>query len=254
MTVAFRTRTFLAVGGAVVAVVALSGCGGSQATDAPAEEKAFAFSGDALTIDADNSVLEVVPGDVKDVEVTRRADGWVFLGEGPESTWEMRDGRLVLRQHCTALASDCDSWHRVTVPRGVAVTVRDDNGSVTAEGFDTALKIRSDNGEVTVKDSSGALDLESSNGEVRGQGISSKRVNVSADTGSVWLAFVGVPGLVEASSDNGEISIDLPRATYNVTAKSDNGDVTVDVPRDSGSPHVVRARSDNGEVRVQSPN
>ncbi|MBT2395354.1 DUF4097 family beta strand repeat protein [Streptomyces sp. ISL-100] len=253
MTVALRTRTFLAVGGALVGVVALSGCG-TEAKDAPAEQRSFPFSGDSLTIDADNSALELVPADVKDVEVTRRADGWVFLGEGPESTWEMKGGKLVLRQHCTAMVSDCESWHRVKVPRGVAVTVKDDNGSVTAAGFDTALTLRSDNGEVTVKDSSGPLELTSDNGEIVGEGISSKRVNATSDSGSVRMGFAVVPDLVETTSDNGEIGIELPHATYSVAAKSDNGDVRIDVPRDPSSPHVVRARSDNGEVTVRSAN
>ncbi|MFF3337708.1 DUF4097 family beta strand repeat-containing protein [Streptomyces flavidovirens] len=250
---ALRTRTFLAVGGAVVGVVALSGCG-VEAKDAPAEQRSFAFSGDTLTIDADNSALELVPADVKDVEVTRRADGWVFLGEGPEATWEMEGAKLVLRQRCDAVASDCESWHRVKVPRGVAVTVRDDNGSVTAAGFDTALKLRSDNGAVTVKDSSGPLELTTDNGEIVAEGITSKRVTADADNGSVRMAFTSVPDLVESGSDNGEIGIDLPRATYSVTARSDNGDVKVDVPRDPNSPHVVRAHSDNGEVTLRSAN
>ncbi len=251
---ALRTRTFLAVGGAVAAVVALSGCGGSEAKDAPAEQRSFPFSGKALTIDADDSVLELVPADVKDVEVTRRADGWVFLGEGPESTWEMKGSELVLRQHCDAMVSDCESWHRVKVPRGVAVTVKDDNGKVTATGFDTALTLRSDNGEVIVKDSGGPLDLTSDNGEIVAEGISSKRVNAVSDSGSVRMAFTVVPDLVEAGSDNGEISLDLPRATYSVTARSDNGDVRVGVPRDPDSPHVVRANSDNGEITLRSAN
>ncbi len=251
---ALRTRTFLAVGGAVAAVVALSGCGGSEAKDAPVEQRSFPFSGKTLAIDADDSVLELVPADVKDVEVTRRADGWVFLGEGPESTWGMKGGELVLRQHCDAMVSDCESWHRVKVPRGVAVTVKDDNGKVTATGFDTALTLRSDNGEVIVKDSGGPLDLSSDNGEIVAEGISSKRVKAVSDSGSVRVAFTVVPDRVEAGSDNGEIGLDLPRATYSVTARSDNGDVRVDVPRDPSSPHVVRANSDNGEITLRSAN
>ncbi|MGX1883904.1 DUF4097 family beta strand repeat-containing protein [Streptomyces sp. NPDC055287] len=250
---ALRTRTILAVGSVVVGVVALSGCG-AEAEDGAAEQRSFAFSGDALTIDADNSALELVPADVKDVEVTRRSDGWVFLGEGPEATWELKDGKLVLGQRCDAVVSDCESWHRVKVPRGVAVTVKDDNGSVTASGFDTALTLRSDNGKVTVRDSSGPLELTSENGGIVAEGISSGRVSADSDNGSVRMAFTAVPDLVESVSDNGGISIDLPKATYSVTAKSDNGDLDVDVPRDQNSPHVVRARSDNGEVALRTAN
>ncbi|WP_229843327.1 DUF4097 family beta strand repeat-containing protein [Streptomyces chryseus] len=250
---ALRTRAFVAVGAAVVGVVALSGCG-VEAKDAPAEERSFPFSGDALTIHADDSVLELVPADVKDVEVTRRTDGWVFLGSGPEPKWEMKDGKLVLDQRCDAMASDCEAWHRVKVPRGVAVTVKDDNGSVTATGFDKPLNLHADNGEITVKDSSGPLELSSSNGGIVADGISSKRVTAESDNGSVRMAFTSVPDLVETTSDNGEIGIDLPRAAYRVTARSDNGDTRIGVPRDPQSPHVVRARSDNGEVTLRTAN
>ncbi|HET6861233.1 MAG TPA: DUF4097 family beta strand repeat-containing protein [Streptomyces sp.] len=251
---ALRTRTLTAVGGVVVAMVALSGCGGDDAKDAPAENRSFPFSGDALTVDADNSALELVPADVKDVEVTRRADGWVFLGEGPKSSWELKDGKLVLRQKCDAIASDCDAWHRIKVPRGVAVTVVNDNGSVKATGFDTALKLRSDNGEVRVDDSSGALELKSDNGRVVAQGISAKKVTADSENGAVRLGFTAVPDLVDTSSDNGGIVIDLPRTAYAVTTRSDNGDVKVGVPRDDSSTHVVKARSDNGEVTLRSAN
>ncbi|MDJ0462909.1 DUF4097 family beta strand repeat-containing protein [Streptomyces sp. H27-C3] len=251
---ALRTRTLTAVGGVVVALVALSGCGGDDAKDAPAENRSFPFSGNTLTVDTDNSALELVPADVKDVEVTRRADGWVFLGEGPENSWKLKDGKLVLRQKCDALASDCDSWHRIKVPRGVAVTVLSDNGSVKATGFDTALKVRSSNGEVRVEDSSGALDLDSDNGRVVAEGISAKKVTADSENGAVRLSFSAVPDLVETVSDNGEIVIDLPRTGYNVTTSSDNGDVNVNVPRDDNSTHVVKARSDNGEVTLRSAN
>ncbi|MGR8010745.1 DUF4097 family beta strand repeat-containing protein [Streptomyces hypolithicus] len=251
---ALRTRTFLAAGGAVVALVALSGCGDVEAKDAPAEERSFAFSGRTLTIDADETDLELVPADVSDVEVTRRADGWVFVGNGPESTWDMADGTLLLRQKCSAMASDCESWHRVKVPRGVAVTVRGDNGSVSAAGFDTALTMRSDNGRVAVQDSSGRLDLTSANGEVVAEGVSSRSVSATSNNGSVQMSFDVVPDLVEAVSDNGEVGLDVPRATYNVQARSDNGEISIGVSRDPASPHVLRANSANGEVTVRTAN
>ncbi|MGW7051321.1 DUF4097 family beta strand repeat-containing protein [Streptomyces sp. NPDC054887] len=250
---ALRTRTLLAVGGAVVGVVALSGCS-TQAKDSPAEQRSFPFSGKKLTIDAENSEIELVPGDVEDVEVTRRTDGWVFMGNGPDSSWKMQDGKLVLRQQCEAVASDCESWHRIKVPRGVAVTVTDDNGTVSASGFSTALRLGADNGEVSVKDSSGPLELTSENGGIVAEGISSKRVDADSANGSVRMSFTAVPDLVESDSENGGISIDLPKAAYSVTARSDNGGVKIGVPRDSDSRHVVRARSDNGEVTLRTAN
>ncbi|MET9434388.1 DUF4097 family beta strand repeat-containing protein [Streptomyces sp. NPDC006551] len=250
-----RIRTLLAVGGAGVVALGVTGCGGADVEGAPVERKSFAFSGETLTIDADNSRLEIVPADIDDVRVSRQVDGWVFVGSGPEATWRMEGGTLTLRVECDALASDCDSVHRVQVPRGIAVTVEDDNGEVTADGFDTALTVRADNGSVLVRDASGALELTSGNGEVVVEGgTTSQQIVARSDNGAVRLALSAVPRRVEATSDNGEIDIALPKATYDVDGRSDNGEVRVEVPTAKGSGHVVTAHSDNGEVVVRSAN
>lgn len=64
-------------------MAALSGCGSTDVGDAPDEHKSFAFSGKALTIDADNSSLELVSADVKEIEVTRRVGGGSCSAVGP---------------------------------------------------------------------------------------------------------------------------------------------------------------------------
>ncbi|WP_328909975.1 DUF4097 domain-containing protein [Streptomyces sp. NBC_00234] len=256
----FRTRaltgTLGVTGGVFVLVAALSGCGSTDVDDAPAEHKAFALGGKTLTVDAENSRVELVAADVSQVEVTRRFDGWVVLGNGPEAVWEMKDGVLRLGVECEAMISDCDAHHRVKVPRGVAVTVRGNNGQITASGFDRRLDLTSDNGGVVVRDSSGPLKLVSDNGAVVAERISASSVDAESDNGSVRLTFSSVPTLVETVSDNGEITIELPKGedSYAVTAEADNGDVSVKVPRRDDSPHVVKARSDNGEVTVRSAN
>ncbi|WP_406449723.1 DUF4097 domain-containing protein [Streptomyces sp. NBC_00876] len=258
MTTTIRTRTNLVVatGGTVLLLAALSGCGSTDVEDAPAEHKSFAYSGKALTIDAENSTVEVVPADVDKIEVTRRVDGWVVLGSGPDPVWKLEGDTLTLRVKCDALISDCGAQHRVKVPRGLALTVDADNGRVTASGFGTPLKLFSDNGGVVVRDVSGPLELKSDNGAVRGERISGASVVARSDNGSVKLGFSRVPDLVDTVSDNGSITIDLPAGTsrYAVSASADNGDISVRVPRSSESRHAVKAHSDNGEVTVRSAN
>ncbi|MGN5635824.1 DUF4097 family beta strand repeat-containing protein [Streptomyces sp. AC154] len=253
---AHHTRTLIASGGAVLAALVLSGCGSADTDDAPVEHKSFAFSGKTLTIDTANTTLELVPADVKKVEVTRQVDGWVVLGTGPDPRWEMRGGTLSLKVKCKALISNCASKQQVKVPRGVAVTVLGYNGKITASDFDTALDLRSDNGEVTVRDSSGPLKLNSNNGDIVAEGISGPTVKADSPNGQVRLGFVTVPSLVETTSDNGEVVIELPggSTSYAVSADASNGSVSVDVPRSDDSSHVVRARSNNGEVTVRTAN
>ncbi|MGW8798371.1 DUF4097 family beta strand repeat-containing protein [Streptomyces sp. NPDC055775] len=251
-----RTRTLVASVGAVVVVLGLSGCGSADVDDAPVEHKSFAFGGKSLTIDSGNTAVELVPADVDKVEVTRRVDGWVVLGNGPDPRWAMRGGKLTLRVKCTAVVSNCEALHQVKVPRGVAVTVNGDNGSVVASGFDTPLTLRSDNGKVTVRDSSAPLKLESDNGGVVTERISSTSVSAQSDNGEIRLGFTAVPDRVDTVSDNGRVTIELPKGSqaYAVTAVAGNGDISVRVPRSDSSPHVVKARSDNGEITVRSAN
>ncbi|MGW7360392.1 DUF4097 family beta strand repeat-containing protein [Streptomyces sp. NPDC054802] len=249
-------RGGLAVSGVLLLGAGLAGCGSADASEAPVEKKSFPLSGKALTIESDNSDIELVPADGADVEVTRQVDGWVLFGNGPDATWKMKDGTLTLKVKCDAIASDCVAQHTVKVPRGTAVTVDDDNGSVRASGFDTALTLRSDNGSVTVTDSSGALELDSENGSVVAERVTGKSVVARSDNGSVRLELAAVPDLVETASDNGSVEIRLPAAgaPYAVDARSDNGDVDVAVPTAPGSGHVVKAVSDNGKVVVRSAN
>ncbi|WP_328326112.1 DUF4097 family beta strand repeat-containing protein [Streptomyces sp. NBC_00455] len=254
--VALRPRTLVAAGGAVLVSVALSGCG-SDPSDAPAEHRSFALSGKTLTIHANDSAIELVPADVKSVQVTRNVDGWVFVGNGPDSSWSMRDGTLSLKVKCSALISNCSARHRIKVPRGVSVILKDDNGSVTAAGFDTPLKLRSNNGKVTVRDSSGALDLNSDNGSINADGISSRQVTADSSNGAVRLSLTAVPDRVKSYSNNGSVEIALPKEpglAYKVEARSNNGSTKVGVPTDDASRHSVTARSDNGRITVRSAN
>lgn len=248
---AFRCRTALfAAAGAGVLCFALSGCGSSDPGDAPVEHKDFAFGGKALTIDAGNSTLVVTPADVKDVQVSRQVNGWVVFGNGPDARWELSGGTLSLGVKCSGMIKNCSARHEVKVPRGVAVTVHNDDGRVEASGFDTPLVIASDNGRISVKDSSGPLDLTSRDGRIDGQAIRAKTVRASSDNGRVALTFAVVPDSVVATSNDGRVDLGVPKNTYKVAASADDGRVNVTVGRSDSSTHVITARSDNGRVGV----
>ncbi|MEU5716542.1 DUF4097 family beta strand repeat-containing protein [Streptomyces sp. NPDC020403] len=256
MTIRNRTTALAAAGGTLLLVAGLSGCGSADVDDAPVEHTSFAFSGRTLTIDAENSSLEVVPADVDQIEVTRRVDGWVVLGSGPDPVWKLEGDTLTLRVRCTAVINNCVSHHQVRVPRGLPLSVDGDNGEITASGFTTPLTLSSGNGAVRVRDSKGPLELESDNGSVVAERVSGASVIARADNGTIDLSFTQAPTLVDAVSDNGHVTIDLPPGVgpYAVSASADNGTVSVDVPRSDTSPRVVKARSDNGEVIVRSAN
>ncbi|CAM5703802.1 hypothetical protein SCALM49S_00745 [Streptomyces californicus] len=108
----------LAVGGGVALLaLALTGCGSTDVDEAPVERKSFALEGKTLTVDAENGAVDLVPADVEQVEVERQFDGWVMFGSGPDAVWKMEGDTLTLRVKCEGFVDNCDSRHRVKVPR-----------------------------------------------------------------------------------------------------------------------------------------
>ncbi|WP_406009198.1 DUF4097 domain-containing protein [Streptomyces sp. NBC_00637] len=249
-------RSVLVTGAVVALAAGLTACGASAADDEHPDHRSFALQGHTLTIDSDDSALEIVASDTAEagkVDVTRWFQGSVTIGEEPKVTWSMKDDRLTLRLHCSGLVADCAAKHRIEVPRGVAVRAESDDGGVRARGFEDALSVRTQDGSVRVTDSSGPLELRSDDGSVHAE-VSSRTVNAHTEDGSVHLTLAAVPDRVESVSDDGSVTITLPEATYKVTAKTDDGGVDVSVPRDESSAHVVDARTADGKVTVRNAN
>ncbi|MFJ8190593.1 DUF4097 family beta strand repeat-containing protein [Streptomyces sp. NPDC096094] len=248
-------RTFAAVGTVAVLVAGLSACA-SASDDKEPEHRSFALQGRTLTVDSDDSALEIVASDDHTsgkVEVTRWFSGSVAVGSDPEVTWKMEDDRLVLRMNCSGVVADCEARHRIEVPRGIAVKVKEGDGSVRARGFRDALNIRTGDGSVHVTDSTGPLELRTGDGSVRAE-VSSRRVNAHTNDGSVRLELGTVPDLVESRTGDGSVTITLPRATYKVSTETGDGGIDVSVPRDDASSHVVSARTGDGKVTVRTAN
>ncbi|MGW3492150.1 DUF4097 family beta strand repeat-containing protein [Streptomyces sp. NPDC001020] len=248
-----RTGRAVAVTGIVAALIATAAaCGNDAQDDKHPDHRAFTLHGRTLTVDSDNSDLEIVPAKVDKVQVTRWFRGSVIIGEDPRVTWAMKDDRLVLRLKCSGLVSNCSARHRIEVPRGIDVKVEDRNGGVRAQGFKEALSIRTRNGSVRVTDSTGALTLNSREGSVRATGVGSQRVHVETRNGSIHLELAVAPDLVKAASWNGSMSIALPKGAYRVTTNTRNGSAHVSVPQDPSSSHVVDTLTRDGSVTVRT--
>lgn len=247
-----------AVAGVVTVLLAgVTACGASAGDDKDPEHRSFPLEGRTLTVDSDDSALEIVAAEGNKggtVEVTRWFQGSVAIGSDPKVTWAMKDDRLVLREKCSGMIANCSAKHRIEVPRGVTVKVEDGDGSVRARGFRDALSIRTGDGSVRVTDSSGPLDLRTGDGSMHVSDVSSRQVKAQTGDGSVRLELGTVPDLVETRSGDGSVTIELPRATYRVTTQTGDGSVDVSVPRDDTSSHVVSARSGDGKVTVRTAN
>ncbi|MFD4835105.1 DUF4097 family beta strand repeat-containing protein [Streptomyces uncialis] len=239
-----------------------TGCTSDPEDDTSPEHRSFALAGRTLTVDSDDSELELVPADIDKVEVTRWFKGKVAVGSEPSVSWSMRDDRLKLRLDCSGIVADCALKHRIEIPRDVTVKVKNDDGSVRASGFRTPLSIDTNDGSVRVADTTGPLTLRSGDGSIHTDGLRSRQVEADTNDGSVRLRLAVVPDRVTADSNDGSVEVTLPRAgdsdggdggtAYAVSAKSDDGSVKVSVPRDERSAHVVSARSNDGSVTVRN--
>ncbi|MFJ2233972.1 DUF4097 family beta strand repeat-containing protein [Streptomyces sp. NPDC087859] len=250
------TARMVLAAGAVALIASVSACGASAGDDKDPDQRSFALEGKTLTIDSDDSALEIVAADGNKagrIEVTRWFQGTVALGKDPKVTWSMTDDTLKLRMKCTGVVADCAAKHRIEVPRGVSVKVEDGDGSVRARGFEDALSISTGDGSVHVTDSSGPLDLRTGDGSVRAD-VTSRDVRSRTGDGSVHLELGAVPDRVESRSGDGSVTIDVPDATYKVTTQTGDGGVEVTVPRADSSSHVITARTGDGKVTVRTAN
>ncbi|MFB8771217.1 DUF4097 family beta strand repeat-containing protein [Streptomyces broussonetiae] len=249
-------RTATAAGALAVLLAGATACGASAGDDKDPERRTFAVEGDTLTVDSDDSALEIVAADAHPagkVKVTRWFQGSVVIGSDPKVTWSMSGDRLELRMRCSGVVADCAAKHRIEIPRGITVKVRDGDGSVRARGFEDPLEIRTGDGSVHVTDSTGPLTLRTGDGSVRAD-VTSREVRARTGDGSVNLTLGAVPDLVDSRTGDGSVTISLPDATYRVTTRTGDGAVDVSVPRDESSAHVVNARTGDGKVTVRTAN
>ncbi|MFE3855769.1 DUF4097 family beta strand repeat-containing protein [Streptomyces griseorubiginosus] len=249
-------RAAAAAGVVALVVAGATACGASATDDKTPDHKSFTLQGRTLTVDSDDSALEIVATDANKsgtVEVTRWFQGTVAVGKDPEVTWSMKNDRLKLRMKCSGVVADCAAKHRIEVPRDMAVKVEDGDGSVRARGFTQPLSIRTGDGSVRVTDSSGPLDLHTGDGSVRAE-VASRRVTARTGDGSVHLELRAVPDRVETRSGDGSVTVSLPKATYRVDTRTGDGGADVSVPRSDSSEHVVSAESGDGNVTVRTAN
>ncbi|MEV5610449.1 DUF4097 family beta strand repeat-containing protein [Streptomyces sp. NPDC052225] len=253
-----RTARVLAALAAVTAVAATAtACGADASDDGHPDHRSFALRGTTLTVDSDDSALELVPGDSDQVKVTRWFEGSTVIGGDPKVTWAWQgdEDRLTLRLDCSGLIADCSARHRVEVPRGVAVVVKNGDGSVRADGFDKGLDITTGDGSVRVDDIKGPLRLSGEDGSLNATRVDSRRVTVDTEDGSAHIALRTVPDRVDARSQDGSLTLTVPgSARYRVTTDTDDGGVDVSVPRDAHSDHRITARAQDGKVTVRTAN
>jgi hypothetical protein len=208
----------------------LTGCGGKVTTETHSYQVSDHIS--TLQVKSPGGTIAVVAGDGSDVRVTETLR---YDGDHPTVSHHTDGGALSLE------ASECGHGighkvcqvsYQVTVPKDVAVKLRNTGGDVTVTGL------------------AGALDLTADGGKVRASGLTTRSFTAKADGGTVDAAFTTAPDLVDIDSAGGSVTAQLPDDAYAVDASTDGGSQRVQVRTDPAAPHKVKVRSDGGSVAV----
>ncbi|MFW6723701.1 DUF4097 family beta strand repeat-containing protein [Streptomyces sp. MAR4 CNY-716] len=267
--------TTLALPALALALAATATACTQSVGDGKAENRTFRIGADAttLTIDADDTAVELVPVDREggEIAVTRwfKAEKW----NGDVGTkWSAEGDTLRFSTKCSGVIVSCDSRYRVEVPRDLDVKIDSSDGRIEATGFDTRLGITSGDGAVDVADAGGPLNIEARDGSVRIDGaagpvdvdardgsvratdLTAARVTASLGDGSLHLGFTETPDEVTAESRDGGLTLELPKAPYRVSTDVRDGSTDVSVPRDPASPHRIKAATADGSVTIRPAN
>jgi hypothetical protein len=115
----------------------------------------------------------------------------------------------------------------------------------------TRLSVSASGASVELRQLTGPIQVTADNGSVNGTRLGSDSVSVSAQSGSVDLAFDRAPANVEVTSSNGSIEVLVPRtATYAIDAAADFGSTQLNVNNDLSSRNQLHLRSSNGSITV----
>jgi Putative adhesin len=252
------------VGVGLAMTAAAVGAAGLVAVNAMARQTVrelhtYAFKGSAVSVDARLGEVQIVPGRPGEITVARRLTYGLrrpFVDERNDGdTFRVRDRR------CTADAAfPCAVRWLLQVPRGVALDVQTQAGSITVSGLSGTMKLVSVSGSVRAIAPSGKLvSLRSTTGSVTAQSVSGDQVVATSTTGAVTVTFREPPSLVVGRSETGPVGVVLPDGNdgYRISAKSVDGSKTVALSGAKDDPEARRRidiRSTKGDVSVlQSP-
>jgi hypothetical protein len=140
-----------------------------------------------------------------------------------------------------------DSRFEVTVPVGVKVIARAQQGDISVTGTRGGVELNTQNGDINVEDVTDVADLTSLNGDITARNLVG-RVDVRTTSGEVTL--VDLKGDVEVTSVSGDIELRNVTSRY-VRARSTSGDVSYDGGVDTTGRYELASHS--GAVSLALP-
>lgn len=147
-----------------------------------------------------------------------------------------REGdRLVVRSSCPwNVGWPCDGALDLTVPPGIAVDIRSDDGEVRLQGLSGSVRVRSGDGPIS------------------GTALRGADVDLAAGDASVEVSFITAPERIRVAAADGAVDIRVPRDGRPWRVDGTTGDASreVEIAVDPAAARTITADTADGPVRI----
>ncbi|MBB5841164.1 DUF4097 family beta strand repeat-containing protein [Kribbella italica] len=221
---------------------------------AKATQDSYPVQGTSLTVVSKSSDVEVVAGDVREIQVERKFKKTVF-GSDPDERY--RDGKLELKSNgCSFLSFGCDTDYVITVPKDLEVSVDNTSGTIKVSDVAEVGKLKTTSGDIEVHGAGGELTLDATSGDIEGTALTATKVHGKTTSGKVELTFASAPVEVRAQGTSGDVTVVVPAGaeTYKVDTDTSSGDEHTDLRTDPAATRTITAKTSSGDVTVEYAN
>lgn len=207
-------------------------------------------------------VVKPGSGDVEFVpagQLLRIRESQHYVISKPKLERTRRNGVLTIDTGCDDTLGGvvpCYSDLRVSVPRGVKLTVEAGRGDVGITGVGVRrARVETGSGDIEFGGLTGDPSLlwaHSQSGDIEMVVANARAVDAHSDSGDIDVDIATKPRRVAARSNSGDIQLTLPRGIYAVRARTGSGDLAVrGILRDRTSASTLDVRSESGDVELR---
>jgi hypothetical protein len=265
MSARFVSTLFNALG-----LCLLACCVSAQAAEKRLDRTFTVEPGGRLTIDADDSDLQVGGTSGNQVIVHILMTGSERLLERYTLSAEQtgNDVAVVAKQRSgvwLSFGGHMEEKVEVQVPDNYNIDVRTSDGDITVGQLRGNARTKTSDGDIDVKGMTGDLDAKTSDGHVHLDDIAGRVVARSSDGEIVANGIRGdaqlktssgniratIDGEIMAQTSDGSITAELVGANRGISLSTSGGDLTVRVPKDTAA--QLNASTTDGRIRTELP-
>jgi hypothetical protein len=187
--------------------------------------------------------------------IVARTISWLFTRPAIQ---QVRQGRMLqISARCPQpnAFEDCQVGLGLQVPARMTVQVTVGSGTIAVSGLTGQLDLKATSGAITMTDIGGPVRASVTSGSLTADGLSSPRLDASADSGSLSMSFVSPPQLLALTVGAGSATATMPPGShYRVTGHRGPGLLKI-APgiSDVKSAQLIRASVGAGLLAIAYP-